>query len=51
MQTLKAELGRSGDLMLWFEAWVYARQEEALWRALYFASSRLFVMRFKERQT
>jgi hypothetical protein len=34
MQTLKAELSHSGDLMLWFEAWVYARQEEALWRAL-----------------
>ena len=34
MQTLQAELGRSGDIMLWFEAWVYARQEESLWRAL-----------------
>ncbi len=34
MQTLKAELCGSGTLMLWFEAWVYARQEEALWRAL-----------------
>lgn len=35
MLTLKERLGESPDrLMLWFDAWVYARQEEALWRAL-----------------
>jgi hypothetical protein len=34
MKTLAAELGRSANLLLWFDAWVYARQEEALWRAL-----------------
>ena len=35
MRTLQRRLVESPDrLMLWFEAWVYARQEEALWRAL-----------------
>src|ERR1700740_2677265 len=34
MQTLQAKLTSPGRLMLWFDAWVYARQQEALWRAL-----------------
>jgi predicted KAP-like P-loop ATPase len=34
MRTLEAELSSPEKLILWFDAWVYARQEEALWRAL-----------------
>ena len=34
MQTLEAELAAPERLMLWFDAWIYARQEHALWRAL-----------------
>ncbi len=36
MQTLREELeSKSRDrLMVWFDAWIYARQEQALWRAL-----------------
>ena len=34
MQTLEAELAAPERLMLWFDAWIYARQEQALWRAL-----------------
>jgi len=34
MRTLEAELKSPDRVMLWFDAWVYARQEEALWRAL-----------------
>jgi KAP family P-loop domain len=35
MLTLEERLAQAPDrLMLWFDAWVYAWQEEALWRAL-----------------
>jgi hypothetical protein len=34
MQTLEASLTAPQRLILWFDAWVYARQEQALWRAL-----------------
>ena len=34
MRTLAAELGRPDRVLLWFDAWVYARQEQSLWRAL-----------------
>src|SRR5215471_9048804 len=34
MQTLEAALTTPERLLLWFDAWVYARQEQALWRAL-----------------
>jgi hypothetical protein len=34
MRTLEAILTASERLILWFDAWVYARQEQALWRAL-----------------
>jgi hypothetical protein len=34
MQTLEVSLTAPKRLILWFDAWVYARQEEALWRAL-----------------
>jgi hypothetical protein len=34
MRTLEAALTAPERLILWFDAWVYARQEEALWRAL-----------------
>jgi len=34
MQTLAAALTAPERLILWFDAWVYARQEQALWRAL-----------------
>jgi hypothetical protein len=34
MRTLRAALDGPGRTSLWFDAWIYARQEEALWRAL-----------------
>jgi hypothetical protein len=34
MRTLQTMLQGQGTSQLWFDAWVYARQEEALWRAL-----------------
>jgi KAP family P-loop domain len=34
MQTLRDELRSPDRLIVWFDAWVYARQEQALWRAL-----------------
>jgi hypothetical protein len=34
MRTLIDELEAPERLMLWFDAWVYARQEQELWRAL-----------------
>jgi predicted KAP-like P-loop ATPase len=34
MQTLEAALTTPERLILWFDAWVYARQKQALWRAL-----------------
>jgi hypothetical protein len=34
MRTLESELAGPERLILWFDAWVYARQEQSLWRAL-----------------
>ncbi|HEY0381468.1 MAG TPA: P-loop NTPase fold protein [Candidatus Elarobacter sp.] len=34
MKTLEAQLASPERMMLWFDAWIYGRQEEALWRAL-----------------
>ena len=34
MQTLRRELASPDQLALWFDAWIFARQEQALWRAL-----------------
>ncbi len=34
MRTLEAELERPDRVLLWFDAWIYARQEQSLWRAL-----------------
>jgi hypothetical protein len=34
MRTLESRLKRSDRMLVWFESWVYARQDEALWRAL-----------------
>lgn len=34
MKTLRDALEKDGRLTLWFDAWVYARQEQVLWRAL-----------------
>ena len=34
MRTLEGELNRADRVLLWFDAWVYARQEQSLWRAL-----------------
>ena len=34
MRTLEQELAAPSRMMLWFEAWIYARQEQSLWRAL-----------------
>jgi hypothetical protein len=34
MQTLAEEIDRADRVLLWFDAWVYARQERSLWRAL-----------------